>query len=325
MPSLSCTVEQGIEEGIRLDRYAAEHLRILSRSQVKTRNLEARLNGKQVKISRLLKSGDKLDLSWQEAESSFLVPEDIPLEIIYEDDRVIVLNKAQGMVVHPGAGNHQGTLANALLYRMTEKKNSNSTFPIPPSSLLTPQFLRPGIVHRLDKDTSGVIIAAFDDEAHAFLSAQFKERKLIKSYAALVYGCPKESSGCIDTLIARSKRNRKTFAVSKNEGRRSITRYKLVRSYGNYSLLLIRPKTGRTHQIRVHLKHLGNPILGDPIYGSSASSDQVFGKTNIRKATLMLHAKRLSIVLPGLLDPHTFRTPLPPRFKMFTNPGWRAE
>ena len=318
MPSLSCTVEQGIEEGIRLDRYAAEYLKILSRSQVKTRNLEARLNGRQVKISRLLKSGDKLELSWKEAESTFLVPEKLPLDIIYEDDRVIVLNKAQGMVVHPGAGNRQGTLANALYYRMMEKKNTNpqSAFPV---SLTA--GLRPGIVHRLDKDTSGVIIAAWDDEAHAFLSSQFKERKVRKSYAALVYGCPKDNVGCIDTLIARSSRDRKTFAVSKNEGRRSVTWYKLVRSYGTYSLLLVRPKTGRTHQIRVHLKHLGNPVIGDPVYNSPSSLIQVSKKNSFKKATLMLHAKKLSIALPGSAGLQTFRTPLPGRFGIFTNNG----
>ena len=187
---------------------------------------------------------------------------------------------------------------------------------------------RPGIVHRLDKDTSGVIIAAWDEEALAFLSAQFKARKVRKSYAALVRGCPRDAVGCIDKRIVRSSRNRKTFTVSDDKGRASLTYYRLVRNYVNYSLLLLRPKTGRTHQIRVHLKHLGTPVLGDPIYGSA---DRSF--PNI---TLMLHAKRLSLyiptgrytarqpngcpyILPLSARPEgtyiTFRTPLPERFK----------
>ena len=307
MPSFSCTVEEGIAPGLRLDRYISEYRKILSRSQIKARNLAALLNGKPVKISRILKGGERLELSWNEAEAVFLIPEKQSLDVIYEDKRVIVLNKAQGMVVHPGPGNRQGTLANALLYRSLEKSIPDKT-ELESAVVNTREgAVRPGIVHRLDKDTSGVIIAAWDEEAHAFLSSQFKERKVRKSYAALVRGCPKENSGCIDTYITRSKKDRKTFTVSEKEGRRSITWYKLVHSYGSYSLLLLRPKTGRTHQIRVHLKYLGFPILGDPIYGTVDPRH--------KKATLMLHAKRLSIILPGHSKLKTFRTPLPERFK----------
>ena len=295
MPSFSCIVE-AVPPGLRLDRYAAEYLKILSRSQIKARNLEARLNGKVVKVSRILKGGERLELSWTEAESPFLIPEKLPLDVIYEDQRVIVLNKAQGMVVHPGAGNRQGTLANALLYR----RMANASGDIEAAGL------RPGIVHRLDKDTSGVIIAAWDEEAHAFLSAQFKARKVRKSYAALVLGCPKDRSGSIEKRIVRSRRDRKTFTVSDSEGRASLTSYKVVRSWGKYSLLLCRPRTGRTHQIRVHLKYLGTPVLGDRIYGRE--------DPRFPKATLMLHAKSLSLILPGKEAPQMFRTPLPGRF-----------
>jgi len=310
MPSFSCTIDNSIDPGIRLDRYIAEYLKLLSRSQIKARNLEAHLNGKAVKISRVLKGGEYLELSWAEAESPILIPQHFPLDIIYEDKRVIVVNKAQGMVVHPGAGNRQGTLANALLYRRLDKNNA-----LPPNAQPTGDYefdgqstgLRPGIVHRLDKDTSGVIIAAWDEEAHAFLSEQFRERKVRKSYAALVYGRPKETTGCINTRITRSRRNRKIFTTSEKEGRVSVTYYKLIRSYGDFSLLLLRPKTGRTHQIRVHLKYLGNPVIGDPLYGRE---DSMF-----KKATLMLHAKKLSIVLPGHEELSTFRTLLPRRFR----------
>jgi 23S rRNA pseudouridine1911/1915/1917 synthase len=305
MPSFSCTVEYPLTPCLRLDRYVAERLKILSRSQIKARCLEARLNGRAVKISHVLKGGEQIDLSWLESESPFLIPEELPLDVIYEDERVIVVNKAQGMVVHPGAGNSQGTLANALLYRKLKSTGHLPGFTPDEYSVGSLAGLRPGIVHRLDKDTSGVIIAAWDDEALAFLSEQFKNRTVRKTYAALVQGCPREKEGCIEKRIVRSRRDRKTFTVSDTEGRKSLTYFKVIRSYGKYSLLLLRPKTGRTHQIRVHLKYFGNPVLGDPIYGVR---DSVFPNS-----TLMLHAKRLSLVLPSNVRT-TFRTPLPERF-----------
>jgi len=304
-------VEYSIPSGLRLDRYIAEYMKILSRSQIKARKLEARLNGKTVKVSRILKGGENLELSWAEEECSFLIPENIPLDVIYEDKRVIVINKAQGMVVHPGAGNRQGTLANALLFRRLNRQlsnNGNSNSPIYDAVVNQSNGgIRPGIVHRLDKDTSGIIIAAWDDEAHAFLSDQFKARKVRKIYAALVQGYPREAQGCIDKRIVRSPRDRKTFTVSEKDGRRSITYYKLVKSYKNYSFLLLRPKTGRTHQIRVHLKHLGIPILGDSIYGREDA--------HFKKATLMLHALSLSLILPDQENMVTFKAELPLRFK----------
>ncbi|MCL2381195.1 MAG: RluA family pseudouridine synthase [Treponema sp.] len=299
MPSFSCTVEAAIPSGLRLDRYVCEYLKILSRSQIKARGLTACLNGKAVKVSRPLKGGERLDLSWAEAESPFLVPENLPLDVLYEDDRVIVVNKAQGMVVHPGAGNKQGTLANALLYRRLEGKGL--------SVFAQAAGQRPGIVHRLDKDTSGVMIAAWDEEAHGFLSAQFKARSVRKVYAALVRGCPRQMTGRIDANIVRSRRNRKTFTVSDTEGRPSLTCFKVIRTWGDYSLLLLRPKTGRTHQIRVHLRHLGNPVLGDPLYGQA--------EARYKKASLMLHAKSLSLILPAREGPQVFKSPLPLRFR----------
>ncbi|MDR1566828.1 MAG: RluA family pseudouridine synthase [Treponema sp.] len=302
MISHSCIVEEGIPQQLRLDRYIAENLKLLTRSQIRARKLLARVNGKEVKISRILRSGDSLELQWAGTVIPDLIPEDIPLDVIYEDSRAVVVNKAQGMVVHPGAGNYCGTLANALLYRGLAKTDGSSGFrsPGPENSL------RPGIVHRLDKDTSGLIIAAWDDGALEFLARQFRKRKAVKTYAALVQGTPKEQQGRIETRIARNPRNRKLFAVSGEKGKKSLTLYKTVSSWGRYSLLLLRPKTGRTHQLRVHLKALGHPILGDPLYGSA---DPLFPR-----ATLMLHAKRLSVVLPGHQEQETFRTPLPWRF-----------
>jgi len=306
MPSFSCVVENSIPADLRLDRYIAERLKILSRSQIKARKLSALLDGRPVKASRLLKGGERLELSWTEAESPFLIPQNIPLDVIYEDSRVIVVNKAQGMVVHPGAGNRQGTLANALLYKRLSRDGGYSLNEHSFNEYPSGAALRPGIVHRLDKDTSGVIIAAWDDDALAFLADQFRARKVRKSYAAIVQGCPKDKQGRIDKRIARSRKDRKTFTVSDTEGRLSLTYYRVVRSYGNYSLLLLRPKTGRTHQIRVHLKYLGNPILGDSIYGRA--------DPRFPSASLMLHAKSLSLVLPGREIPQMFRTRLPERF-----------
>jgi len=307
MRSFTGIVEETPPRGIRLDRYVAECLELLSRSQIKARNLTAYLNGKAVKISQILKGGEHLQLSWEEAESPLLIPENIPLDIMYEDERVVVLNKVQGMVVHPGAGNWQGTLANALLFRMHEKKNS--AYCNVESCKTLGQ--RPGIVHRLDKDTSGVIIAAWDEAALAFLADQFKARTARKSYAALVHGCPPTLRGSIDKRIVRSHKDRKTFTVSDTEGRASLTHFKVIRTWGNYSLLLLRPKTGRTHQLRVHLKYLGNPILGDPIYGSTNRHVN----TQFIKASLMLHAKSLSLFLPDCSKRTKFTTALPDRFK----------
>ncbi|MDR2101252.1 MAG: RluA family pseudouridine synthase [Treponema sp.] len=287
--------------GLRLDRYVAEYIRLLTRSQIKSRGLAARLNGKGVKISRPVKRGDLLELSWFDPPPVDLVPEDIPLDILYEDDRVVVVNKAQGMVVHPGAGNSGGTLANALLFRGRQRAGPGFE-----EKFRGGENFRPGIVHRLDKDTSGVIIAAYDDEALTFLAEQFKNRRVKKRYAALVRGTPPERTGTVETLLCRDSRDRKKFTVSREWGKAALTRYRVIRSWGAYSLLYIAPKTGRTHQIRVHLRYLGCPLIGDPLYGSP--------DPRFPGASLMLHSKSLTLVLPGRGERETFKTALPLRF-----------
>jgi 23S rRNA pseudouridine1911/1915/1917 synthase len=294
MPSFSCTVTEDLSAGLRLDRYVAEYKRLLSRSQIKTRALEARINGKAVKLSRPVQQGDLIELSWNEAEPLGLIPEDIALDIIYEDQRAAVINKPQGMVTHPGAGNRRGTLANALYFRRLSRGGAVETI-----------GLRPGIVHRLDKDTSGVIITAYDDEALAFLAGQFKSRTARKTYAAVVSGIPAAKSGRIETLIARDGGNRKHFAVA-GRGKPALTFYKVIRVWRRHALLLLRPKTGRTHQLRVHLRYIGHPIVGDALYG--------FADPLFPAASLMLHAKSLAITLPGEHEPRTFSAPLPGRF-----------
>jgi len=292
MPGLSIVIKEQILKNLRLDRYVSEVLRVLSRSQIKARNLKAKINKKDVKLSHYVKQGDSLELSWDEKEPDFIVPQDIPLEIIYEDENCVVINKAQGMVVHPGAGNRQGTLVNALCFR---KLNSGVNF----------AGIRTGIVHRLDKETSGIIIAAYNDETHAFLAKQFLTRKTRKTYIAIIYGTPKEKTGRIETFIARDPKNRKRFTVS-SAGKTAVTFYKVIKTWGNYSLVFLRPKTGRTHQLRVHMRFLGHPILGDPVYGC----DDI----KFKNASLMLHSKKLEIYLPGEEKPRVFSSNIPERF-----------
>jgi 23S rRNA pseudouridine1911/1915/1917 synthase len=292
MPNLSVVVEEQILQNIRLDRYVSEVLRVLSRSQIKARNLKAKINKKDVKLSHTVKQGDILELSWDEKEPDFIVLQDIPLEIIYEDENCVVINKAQGMVVHPGAGNRQGTLVNALCFR---RSNSGSNF----------TGIRPGIVHRLDRETSGIIIAAYNDETHAFLARQFYTRKTKKTYIAVICGIPKEKTGRIETFIARDPKNRKRFTVSPS-GKTAVTLYKVIKTWKNYSLIFLRPKTGRTHQLRVHMRCLGHPILGDSVYGCD---DKKF-----KDARLMLHSKKLEITLPGEARTRVFSSNVPERF-----------
>ncbi|MDR1836079.1 MAG: RluA family pseudouridine synthase [Treponema sp.] len=294
MPCLSHVIEEQINFNLRLDRYVSENLRLLSRSQIKARGLQAKINGKYVKLSRLVKHGDALELYWEDTPPDNIVPQDIPLEIIYEDERCVVINKTQGMVVHPGAGIRQGTMANALLFRKLARGSGNLA-----------AGLRPGIVHRLDKETSGIIIAAYDDEAHAFLAQQFKSRKVRKNYIAIICGTPKENKGRIENSIARDPKDRKRFTVSM-AGRTAVTFYKVIRRWENYSLIMLRPRTGRTHQLRVHLRYLGYPILGDSVYGYN---DRHFPATS-----LMLHSKSLGITLPGETKGRVFSSPMPERF-----------
>jgi 23S rRNA pseudouridine1911/1915/1917 synthase len=306
MQFLSYTIEEQVPSFLRLDRYLSENLKLLSRSQIKTRCLKAKINGKDVKLSRLVKMGDNLEVSWNESPPVDFIPQDIPLEILYEDEKQVVVNKAQGMVVHPGAGNRQGTLANALYFRRLNKIK-NSTPNLIENSI---EQLRPGIVHRLDKETSGVIIAAYNDETHAFLAEQFKVRKVKKNYIAIVHGRPKEIKGRIETFIARDPKDRKRFTVSA-AGKNAITSYKVLKTWQTHSLLLLRPFTGRTHQLRVHLRHLGCPILGDPVY---CCNNKRFSNSQILDASLMLHSKSLTITLSGQKEKRVFTSPVPARF-----------
>lgn len=292
---LETRIEDPGLSGVRIDRYIADHLGLFSRSQVKSRVCKVMINGKDTRLGKRIKIGDVLTLYYAEAPPLDVQPENIPLDIVFEDDQVIVVNKPQGMVVHPGSGNPTGTLVNALLFHCSELKRTFEEEPV-----------RPGIVHRLDRDTSGVIIAAKSAAAHQFLTSQFRTGTVRKLYIAVVKKSPPESRGKIETGIVRDLRDRKRFRCTPAGGKKSVTLYRVINSYAGYTLVALRPKTGRTHQLRVHMLSIGCPILGDPVYA---------GKDNhYPHATLMLHALSLSIRLSGDEEPRTFRAPIPERF-----------
>ncbi|MCL2519945.1 MAG: RluA family pseudouridine synthase [Spirochaetaceae bacterium] len=273
---------------LRVDQYIAAYTATLKRSQLKNRLTALQINGKAAKLSQLVHNGDTLKFSWLPLVST-LQPQDISLNIIYEDDNVCVINKEQGMAVHPGAGRPDGTLANALAYHLG----------------LSGGDYRTGIVHRLDMDTSGVIITAKNEKTHNFLAHQFKERRVQKRYLALVHNFIDGQlalSGLIDNYIARSRRNRLLFCCGddENRGKRAITNYTLLKNYGKVSLVLFKPSTGRTHQLRVHSAYMGQPIVGDNLYGKDEG--------------LMLHAWKLRLTLPSESEPRTFMAKAPERF-----------
>jgi 23S rRNA pseudouridine1911/1915/1917 synthase len=302
---IECRVELAPGEGIRLDVYVSEQLGLFSRSQARGRILGAAVNGIPARLARKVRQGDMVTLSYVDAAPTDLVPQDIPLDVLFENDEVIVIDKRQGMVVHPGSGNATGTLLNALLYHCREIPDR---FPSGDP--------RPGIVHRLDKETSGVIIAAKNLKAHAFLANQFHERQTRKRYLALTLGSPPGPTGRVEDRLARDPRDRKKFTWVQEGGRTALTYYRVLRTCTSgqvqsgdlYGLVLLAPRSGRTHQLRVHMKRLGTPILGDPLYGRR---DERFPE-----ATLMLHARSLSIVLPGESAARTFLSPVPDRFRL---------
>lgn len=268
----------------------------ISRSIFSREDTKILLCGKPIKKSAKVEKGDEISLSWSEDFFEGVKGEDIELSVIYEDDDILVVDKAQGMVVHPGAGNHEGTLVNALLYRYGEDFAAGE------------DDSRPGIVHRLDKDTSGVMVVAKNDRAMESLSKQFAEHTGRKYYYAIAEGKFPEHQGEIEKNIVRSERDRKLYQTTDNptKGRYAKTVYVVERQLRGSALLRIRIYTGRTHQIRVHLKSIGHPIVGDVLY-------------NPRKSgyPLMLHASELTIVHPSSGEEMTFRSALPSRFSSY--------
>lgn len=269
-------VNEEIEK--RIDSFLAENQEY-SRTAIKRLIDENKIkvNGQNVKVSYKIKKGDKIEIEEEEPREIELKPQEIPLEVLYEDNDIIVINKPKGMVVHPANGNPDGTLVNAV---MAICKDSLSGIG---------GEIRPGIVHRLDKNTSGVIIVAKNDKAHINLSEQLKNHEVKKTYIALVRGIVKENNATINMPIARSKKDRQKMAVDKN-GKQAITHFKVLERYKDSTLLEINIETGRTHQIRVHLSHIGYPIIGDDVYSNGKNKWNIEGQC--------LHAKSIDFRHP---------------------------
>ena len=306
MRTASSEVRDSSLAGVRLDVFIADHMKLFSRSQARTRVAEAQVNGRRVRLSHKLRLGDMVSVDYTEQVGPDVVAEDIPLSILFENDDAIVIDKPQGMVVHPGSGNAHGTMVNALLFHCSQLGEAFGQ-----------ETARPGIVHRLDKETSGVIIAAKNPIAHEYLSAQFKSREVRKRYLAITVGTLPAAAGRIETRIVRDPVHRKRFTISAGRGRLAITHYKVIRVFTamrtrdergqSFSLVALMPRTGRTHQLRVHMRHLSTPILGDPLYGKPHPLFPDCG--------LLLHARGLTIRLPGEDHARTFAAAVPERFK----------
>lgn len=296
MPFFSEKVPADFEGSIRLDKFIASLPNGMNRSKLKSGVTEILINGKKVKLSAKVQASDQIDIQWEDNIPDDIEPENLPLDIIYEDENVTVVNKKQGMVTHPACGNWNGTLVNALLYHWGRKAVSQLKEGSASEIL---ERRRPGIVHRLDKETSGIIITAKNRDSEEFLQKQFKEKSLQKEYILICTGRPPKRTGDIRTQIIRDPKNRHRFKAvdDTQQGKFARTIYHCIACYGNYSLMRVRIKTGRTHQIRVHMKYLGCPILGDSIYNKPDK--------NFPSATLMLHSVQLKIRLPHFLNTET--------------------
>ncbi|GAM09182.1 putative RNA pseudouridine synthase YlyB [Geobacter sp. OR-1] len=288
----------------RLDQFIAASFAELSRAMVH-RLIESgdiKVAGLQAKPSMKLKGGERISVNMPAPEACEAIPEDIPLDILFEDRDVVVINKPAGMVVHPGAGNRDGTLVNALLGHCKDLSGIGGS-------------MRPGIVHRIDKDTSGVIIAAKNDHSHQSLAMQFKEHTIKRIYLALVFGSPKTDSGHITSAIGRHPVDRKKMSSKARHGKQAVTHWQVVARYEGVTLLKLRLETGRTHQIRVHLSEAGYPLVGDQLYGSEGRLASI---RNTRVRALLkgltrqgLHAKTLGFIHPASGQYMEFDTPLP--------------
>ncbi len=306
--------------GKRFDAYLAEKIENWSRSRLQklVDDGDATVNGSQVKSSYKLRADDEIEIELTELPVKSFEPEEIPLEIIYEDESLAVINKPAGMVVHPGAGISGGTLANALAYKFKMdgeqfKANSDSD----EQSRIDDIKSKIGIVHRLDKDTSGLLVVAKTQEIHERLSEQFRERAVFKSYVALVHGEIAGNAGTIDQPIAWEKHNRTRMAI-RAHGRNAVSLWKLRKRFEKFSLLNVEIKTGRTHQIRVHLMSINHPVVGDETYNSGR--DKTVKDLTVRQAItdlnrFFLHAERLSFTHPQTLEKLEFYVPMPPELK----------
>ncbi|MEW6126810.1 MAG: RluA family pseudouridine synthase [Acidobacteriota bacterium] len=309
METQSITIENNAA-GKRLDAFLALQLENISRTRIQRaiEDGDVLINQRTVKPSYKLRAGDQIEIDLPEPPPVELRAEPIPLEIIYEDTDLIVVDKPARMVVHPGAGIESGTLANALAYHFNELSGAAGR-------------IRPGIVHRIDKETSGLLVVAKNDAAHIKLSEQFQDRKVFKMYIALVYGRVSQSIGDIEANIGRSPHNRLKMAVLRGgAGRYAHTIFQVVDRFNDFSLLKVQIKTGRTHQIRVHLSHIGHPVVGDALY-SMGRENSVRDPLIKREMRLLnrhfLHAAQLEFLHPSTGELMKFESPLPAELTNF--------
>jgi 23S rRNA pseudouridine1911/1915/1917 synthase len=318
MEQLHITIS-ATDAGRRLDTLLPDKQPDFSRSQVQKAIKEGliRVNGNIPKPSLLVADGDRIEINLPEPVPLEAQGEDIPLEILYEDDWVIVINKPAGMVVHPACGNYGGTLVNALLHHCTNLSGIGGV-------------IRPGIVHRLDKGTSGVLVAAKNDKAHRHLSGQFKEHTVSRKYQALIFGALPEATGKIESVIGRHVSDRKKMSIHTRQGRPAVTYWRVLESFSGVSLVEAELETGRTHQVRVHLSSLNHPVVGDDIYGADKKMKQIGTKRmldllrSVKRP--LLHAFHLTFRHPENGRPMTFEVPAPSDFSgiIETLRAWHA-
>lgn len=284
--------------GERIDKFLSCRLEEVSRSYIQKLIKEGHVsvNGKPVKANYKLGAGDEICVEIPEAKEPDILPENIPLDILYEDQDILVVNKPKGMVVHPAAGHYSGTLVNALMYHCKDSLSGING------------VMRPGIVHRIDMDTTGSLLVCKNDEAHRILAEQLKEHTIRREYHAIVYGNIKEDTGTVDAPIGRHPTDRKKMSINHKNGKRAVTHYEVLERFGNFTYICCRLETGRTHQIRVHMASLHHPLLGDEVYGPSSRPPFSGLKGQV------LHAKILGIHHPSTGEYMEFDAPLPEYF-----------
>lgn len=285
------------EEGMRLDVYLAEEIEDISRSRIQKliKDGNVTVNEKPVKANYRLLLGDRVSIAIPEAKAPDILPENIPLDILYEDSDVIVVNKPKQMVVHPAPGHYSGTLVNALMYHCKDDLSGING------------DLRPGIVHRIDMDTTGSLVVCKNDLAHQSLSEQLKEHSINRVYEAIVHGNVKEDKGTVNSPIGRHPIERKKMSIHAKNGRNAVTHYEVLERFGNYTYIRCKLETGRTHQIRVHMSSIGHPLVGDEVYGpKKCPFSKLQGQT--------LHAKTLGFIHPRTGDYIEVEAPMPEYF-----------
>lgn len=291
MTELKTTIHH---ESGRIDKVLTNLFTDYSRSQIQLwlKNGAVSVNGQPVKANYKVKQGDEITVLIPEPETLDVVPENIPLTIVYEDEDVAVINKPQGMVVHPSAGHTHGTMVNALMYHIKDLSTINGV-------------IRPGIVHRIDKDTSGLLMVAKNDQAHESLAQQLKDKTSLRKYVALIHGEIPHEKGTINAPIGRSKENRKMQAI-REDGKSAVTHFTVLERFEGFTLVELKLETGRTHQIRVHMKYIGYPLAGDPVYGP---------KKTLKGNGQFLHAQMLGFTHPTTNEKMIFEAPLPEVFE----------